>query len=316
MEHVSVLREPVIRYLALKTGEIVVDATLGLGGHAKEIAKAVGKTGKLIAVEQDERNLKEASARLKKFEKQIIYIHDNFRYLKNRITGCGIKEVDAIFFDLGLSSPHVDDPVRGFSFMKEGPLDMRFDPRQKLTAYEVINTYKEPDLAKVIYEYGEENLSRMIARKICERRKTIPFTTTTELAEFMHSIMPFKGKAYKKLHPATKVFQALRIEVNDELNALKISLRESTQMLKKGGRIVVISYHSLEDRIVKHFFKELENPPVKDPEESLYRVHGEPFFESLTKNPVVPTDQEINENPRSRSAKLRAYRKLREVENL
>ena len=314
MEHVSVLKEPVKKYLELKGGEIVVDTTLGLGGHALEEVKAVGKNGKLIAFEQDERNLKEAKKRLKKFEKQIIYIHDNFRYLKNRITGCGVKEVDAIFFDLGLSSPHVDDPERGFSFMKEGPLDMRFDPRQKLTAAEVLNTYKESDLANVFYDYGEEGLSRMIARKICERRKTVPFLTTTEFAEFMFSIMPFKKGKAKKVHPATKVFQALRIEVNDELNALKESLRESTQMLKKGGRIVVISYHSLEDRIVKHFFRELENPPVKDLQESLYRVHGEPIFEGLTKKPVVPTDEEIAENPRSRSAKLRAYRKLRDLD--
>ena len=313
MEHLSVLKKEVGEYLGLREGEIVVDATLGLGGHALEMVKSVGKKGRLIAFEQDERNLKEAKKRLKDFEKNIIYIHDNFRYLKNRITGVEIEQIDAILFDLGLSSPHVDEGDRGFSFMKDGPLDMRFDPRQKLTAEVVINTYSEVELAKVIYEYGEERLSRMIARKICEKRNVVPFKTTTELAEFMYQIMPFKGKAYKKVHPATRVFQALRIEVNDELNSLKEALQQAVEMLKIGGRIAVMSYHSLEDRIVKHFFKELENPEVKDLHESLYRTHGEPIFESLSKKPVIPANKEIESNHRSRSAKLRIYRKLREI---
>lgn len=312
MEHISVLKEEVKEYLRLRKGEVVVDATLGLGGHAREVISAVGEKGRLIAFEQDERNLKEAKKRLKNFEKQIIYIHDNFRYLKTRIAGLKVGRIDAILFDLGLSSPHVDEGDRGFSFLKEGPLDMRFDPRQKLTAEIVVNTYKEQELAKVIYEYGEERLSRMIARKICERRKTAPFGTTTELAEFMHSIMPFKGKAYKKVHPATKVFQALRIEVNDELNALEEALQQATEMLKIGGRIAVISYHSLEDRIVKHFFRELESPEITDQHESLYRTHGDPIFKSLTKKPVIPADKEVENNPRSRSAKLRVYEKVRE----
>lgn len=313
MEHLSVLKKEVKEYLKLSEGEIVVDATLGLGGHAKEMVQSIGKKGKLIAFEQDERNLEEAKIRLKKFEKQIIYIHDNFRYLKTRITGAGISEIDAILFDLGLSSPHVDEGDRGFSFLKEGPLDMRFDPRQKLTAEIVLNTYSEQELARIIYEYGEERLSRMIARKICERRKTIPFKTTVDLAAFIYSIMPFKkGHSSKKVHPATKIFQALRIEVNDELNSLKEALQQAVEMLKIGGRIAVMSYHSLEDRIVKHFFKELENPEVKDIHESLYRTHGDPIFESLTKKPVIPTDKEIDENPRSRSAKLRVYVRVRE----
>ncbi|MFA6917415.1 MAG: 16S rRNA (cytosine(1402)-N(4))-methyltransferase RsmH [Candidatus Gracilibacteria bacterium] len=313
MEHIPVLKEEVREYLGIKKGETVVDATLGLGGHALEMADSIGKKGKLIVFEQDERNLEEARKRLKKYDKKILYIHDNFRYLKTRITELGIKEFDAILFDLGLSSPHVDEAGRGFSFMKDGPLDMRFDPRQKLTAEEIINTYKEPELAKVIYEYGEENLSRMIARKICEKRKQAPFKTTTELAEFMHSIMPFKGKAYKKVHPATKVFQALRIEVNDELNALKEALQQASEMLVVGGRIVVISYHSLEDRIVKHFFKNLENPEITDLHESLYRTHGDPIFESKPKKPVIPKEEEVAINPRSRSGKLRAYRKIRKI---
>ena len=311
MEHVPVLKEEVLKYLGLEKGEVVVDATLGLGGHAKEILESVGKKGKLIAFEQDERNMEEAQKGLKNYKDQITYIHDNFRYLKTRITEVGINEIDAVLFDLGLSSPHVDEAYRGFSFQKEGPLDMRFDPRQKLTAADVINTYSEQALAKVIYEYAEERLSRMIARKICERRKTVPFLTTTELAEFMHSIMPFKGKAYKKVHPATKIFQALRIEVNDELSALKESLWQAAEVLRIEGRIAIISYHSLEDRIVKHFFRSLENPEITDIQESLYRTHGDPIFQSLTKKPVIPTEKEIDKNPRSRSAKLRVYKKIK-----
>lgn len=314
MEHVSVLREEVKKLLNLQGGETVVDMTLGLGGHAKEIVNSIGKKGRLIAFEQDERNLEEAQRRLKDYSGQITYIQDNFRYLKTRITGIKIDKVDAIFFDLGLSSPHVDEASRGFSFMKEGPLDMRFNGKEGITAAEVINNYREDELARVIYEYGEERLSRMIARKICDRRKNKLFTTTVELATFMEQIMPrSKGKGAKKVHAATRIFQALRIEVNDEMNALKEALNQAAEVVKVGGRIAVISYHSLEDRMVKHFFRELELPPVKDEKEALYRSHGEPLFESITNKPVVPTDEEVSANPRSRSAKLRVYQKLKEI---
>lgn len=307
MEHKSVLKEAVQKYLSLKKGEVVIDATLGLGGHALEILKAIGEKGKLIAFELDEENLKEAQKRLKDHEKQIIYIKDNFRYLKTRITG----QVDAILFDLGLSSPHVDDSSRGFSFLKEGPLDMRYSRETGLTAQDVINTYPEQELMRIFYQYGEEQFGRKIARAICDRRKIEKFTSTTQLAKFLEEVVPSKFPWKKaKIHPATKVFQALRIEVNDELNALKEALEQSAEVLKKAGRIVVISYHSLEDRIVKQFFKNLQFPPVKSEEENLYSVHGEPIAKILTKKPVVPEEQEIAENPRSRSAKLRAAEKL------
>ena len=243
-------------------------------------------------------------------KKKVIYINDNFRYLKSRIAEKGIKEVSAVLFDLGLSSPHVDDCERGFSFIKEGPLDMRFDLRGELTAADVINRYEEEELARVIYEYGEERRSRQIARKICTKRKAKPFTTTKEFADFIAEILPKEFKKKGKFHPATRIFQALRIEVNDEINALKEALVQATDVMCSGGRIVVISYHSLEDRVVKHFFKELMRPPVKSAEESLYRSYGEPLFISLTKKPVIPTETEIAENPRSRSAKLRAYQKI------
>ncbi|MBI4975118.1 16S rRNA (cytosine(1402)-N(4))-methyltransferase RsmH [Candidatus Peregrinibacteria bacterium] len=310
MEHVSVLKNEVQKYLNLKDGGIVVDATLGLGGHALDILKNIGKNGKLIVFEQDERNLEEAKIRLKDYELQVTYIQDNFCYLKSRISGFGFEKVDAILFDLGLSSPHVDDPARGFSLIKDGPLDMRFNLKGKLTAEIVINTYIEEDLGRIFFEYGEEKFSRKIARAICARRKEKPFSSTKDLADFISENV---GGKFNKVHPATRIFQALRIEVNDELNALREALTQAAEVLRVSGRVVVISYHSLEDRIVKQFFKAMEKPEVIDSEKLLYQNFDDPIFERITKKPVVPTDEEINANRRARSAKLRVYEKVREV---
>ncbi len=308
MEHLPILRNDVQKYLSLSPGDHVIDATLGLAGHALDILEKVGKSGTLIAFEQDGRNLLEAKARLKSHKSQVVYFHDNFRHLKTKVTG----QVDAILFDLGLSSPHVDDPERGFSFKNVGPLDMRFDAREPLTAAMVVNTYPEEKLTKIFFEYGEERFSRKIAREVCTRRKINPFESTVELADFIAEIpgLAIPGKKAKR-HPSTQVFQALRIEVNDELNALKEALDGSMEVLKVGGRIVIISYHSLEDRIVKQFFKELEQPKISDPAKAIYRNFDEPIVVALTKKPVIPSEGEIIENPRSRSAKLRAYKKLR-----
>lgn len=311
MEHVSVLKNEVREYLGLKVGEVVVDCTLGLGGHSLDILEKIGKSGKLIAFEEDEKNLKEAKKRLKKYESQIIFFHDNFRHLKNRIAGK--YAIDAVLFDLGLSSPHVDDPERGFSFSKDGPLDMRFNKKNPLTAAEVINEYEEEALAKIFFEYGEEKMGRKVARRICEQRRDKKFSSTGEFVSFLEATMTNKSsKRSSKTHPATKIFQALRIEVNDELSALREALDQAFEVLKVGGRIVVMSYHSLEDRIVKRFFKELERPKATK-EESIYRNFGEPFVRALTKKPVIPLEKEIIENPRSRSAKLRAYEKIKEA---
>lgn len=310
MEHLSVLKSDVQNFIDLHGDEIFVDATLGLGGHAGDVMKKLTKGGRLIAFEQDERNLEEAKKRLKAYEKQITYIHDNFRHLKTRITGEGIDKVDYIFFDLGLSSPHVDEADRGFSFMREGPLDMRFDQRNEKTASDVINTYGKEDLENLIYEYGEERDSRRIARQIIERREEKPFETTTEFADFLAEIIHKKRtKKGSGSHPATRIFQALRIEVNDEFGALREALEQAVEILKVGGRILIITFHSLEDRLVKKFFMELEKPPVSG-DKALYQSHGDPIFRRLTKKPVIPSDEELSENPRSRSSKLRVYEKL------
>ncbi|MDA1060310.1 MAG: 16S rRNA (cytosine(1402)-N(4))-methyltransferase RsmH [bacterium] len=306
LQHVSVLKEEVDKFLDLS--DLVVDATLGLGGHSLDILKKIGKSGVLYAFDQDERNLEEAKTRLKEYEKQIVYLKDNFRYLKTRICEASASEqsiVTAILFDLGLASTHVDTADRGFSFNLDGPLDMRFDPNSDLTAAQILNTYDEDALADIFFKYGEEPMSRRVARRICEERKTAPFDSTVRFREFLEEILP--KKRTQKSHPATKIFQALRIEVNDELNALKEALAQAFEILKVGGRIVVISYHSLEDRIVKQFFKELLQPPG----DGIYSNHGEPQVEALTKKPVTPSEREISSNPRSRSAKLRAYRKLK-----
>mgnify|MGYP001231167791 CR=1 FL=1 len=326
MEHISVLKDDVCKLMNLNGGEVVVDATLGLGGHSSVLIEKIGAKGLLIGFDQDEVNLKEAKKRLKKF-KNIVFVHDNFRSLKNRVEealkGKNAKakktklkkgedaedgSVDAILFDLGISSPHVDEAERGFSFMKEGPLDMRYSKTQKLTAWDIVNAYREKDLADLIYLYGEERFSRRIAKMICERRKEKKFDTTKDLADAISRLFPKKFAL--KIHPATKTFQALRIAVNDELNALKEALDGSIDSTKKGGRIAVISYHSLEDRIVKHFFKELARECICPKEVLRCVCRGKPVVELITKKPIVPSDKEIKENPRARSAKLRVVKKL------
>lgn len=316
MIHISVLRKDVQKYLRLKRGERVVDATLGLGGHSLDILKAIGEKGILYAFEMDERNLSEAKKRLKKYESQIIFFHDNFRTLKNRITGVFSADntVDAILFDLGLSSPHVDESERGFSFLRDGPLDMRFDKRGKKTAASILDTYSEQELSDIFFRFGEERMSRVIARKICEERKVQKFETTKQLADFLEKVLPrSRSKKGKSRHPATRIFQALRIAVNDELSALEEALQGAMEILRVGGRVVVISYHSLEDRIVKRFFQDLEKPEIASPEKAIYQVYDDPIVERLTRKPVIPTEKELEQNPRCRSAKLRAYRKIREL---
>lgn len=328
IQHLPVMREEVKEFLALEGGEVVVDGTLGLGGHASDVLetlrraeKKVGSgAGVLIGFDQDERNLKVAKKRMierfgdLEIKQKTRFVHDNFCHLKIRITEEGFPKVDRILLDLGLSSPHVDEAERGFSFMQNGPLDMRFDQRSSLTASEVVNTYSEQDLTDIFYRYGEERLAKKISRLIVERRKEQEFCTTEELRDFLEDVYPkSRGKFGKKSHPATKIFQALRIEVNNELNVLEEVLEQAADVLKTGGRIVVISYHSLEDRIVKQFFKKLERPEVTDPEKKIYQNFEDPIFSSLTKKPVIPDQKEIDENPRSRSAKLRAYEKVREL---
>ncbi len=309
LAHKPVLLDETIDLLNLQPGMQVIDMTLGLGGHSLELLHTVGPSGKLLAFEQDERNLKEAKKRLKSFEKQIIFVHRNFEHIKEETAKHGFKP-DAILMDLGLSSPHVDDPDRGFSFKEGGPLDMRFDPRQDLTAADVVNKMGEKDLADIIYEYGEERRSRVIARAIVEQRKQKPIETTDELADLIKSVSP----KVNRTHPATQTFQALRIYVNRELEVLEKALSDAIEILSPKGKIAVISYHSLEDRMVKQIFKEnasstKKNKYQKQNKEDLCQQETGKSLYILTKKPIIPTGIEVFENPRSRSAKLRGAQK-------
>ncbi len=292
--HESVLLEEVCELLELSKKKNVVDATLGMGGHAKEMLKALPKSGKLIGLDADPEHLKVAKKNLRSYKDRTILVHSNFGDMAEAIReNSRIKSIDAVLFDLGIASPHVDFGERGFSFMREGDLDMRFNPEQQLTAAEVVNKYGEKRLAEIFRDFGEEKRAKKIAQAICKNRKRKPFKTTKDLADFIEKLLGRGGK----IHPATRVFQALRIEVNKELDVLVEGLRQAVELLKKNGRVAVISYHSLEDRIVKNFFRDLA------------RNNGQ-SLKLITKKPIAPSEEEIQRNPRSRSAKLRVAEKL------
>ena len=304
--HTPVLVGETLDLLNLRAGNSVVDCTLGLGGHAKEILKKIGKKGKLMAFDEDEENLKRAKENLKEFKNQVIFVHDNFENLKSEITKHKFGSPDAILFDLGLSSPHVDIPERGFSFQYDGPLDMRYDQSQNLTAEKVVNTYNEKDLADIIYKYGEEHRARVIARKIVHVRKKKPITSTLQLVRVIASTM----KRKQKIHPATRTFQALRIYVNRELEVLENALHQAVEVIAKKGRIAVISYHSLEDRIVKNIFRYYTRECICPKELPICQCDFQKKLYLLTKRPIIPLGIEVQKNPRARSAKLRVAERL------
>lgn len=295
MNHVPVLKQEIFTYLQLPPDGVLVDCTLGLGGHLADILSRVGAGAKAVAFELDDENLAQAKKNLSSFQNQVTYIRDNFVTIREHIDELGIDSVQAILFDLGLSSPQVDKGARGFSFLREGPLDMRFDRRYGKTAQDLIQRLSPKELARIFREYGEEPRARLIAEKLAKVRKTNSFTTTTQLADFIAEFVPRRGRE----HPATRVFQALRIAVNDELTVLARALQGAVSILCPGGRIAVISYHSLEDRIVKNVFKAFARPH-----------EGSPEVKILTKKPIIPSPEEIRTNPRSRSAKLRVAEKL------
>ncbi|MBT4937450.1 16S rRNA (cytosine(1402)-N(4))-methyltransferase RsmH [Candidatus Peregrinibacteria bacterium] len=305
--HTPVLLNEVIEALSLKKGSVVIDGTLGLGGHSEKILEYIIPNGLLIGIDQDTRNIKEAKKKLKAYEKNTKIVHDNFRNIEEVLKKLKVKKVDGILLDLGLSSVHVDKADRGFSFQSDGPLDMRMNSEQEITAATIVNSYTEKDLADVIYEYGEERMSRRIARSIVEKRKIQKFQTTRELAIVIESVIKQK---HTSKHPALLTFQALRIAVNDELNALESVLEQSMGLLSLGGRLAVISYHSLEDRMVKHFFRKQARQCICPKESPLCTCHHSPQLNIITKRPIRPTDKEISENPRARSGKMRVAERM------
>ncbi len=286
--HRPVLLTETLSHLAPRPGETWVDCTLGGAGHAVAIAEAIGPTGCLIALDQDETMIDRVRPRLAPWPATIV--HANFDQLKEVLDNLNLPAVDGVLADLGFSSDQMDDPARGFSFQHDGPLDMRLDPAAGTTAADLINTLGEAALADLIFEFGEERHSRKIARKIVERRKTKPFATTADLADVVKHSVPW-GPDTRRIHPATRTFQALRIAVNDELGALDRLLATLPKVVRPGGRAGIISFHSLEDRRVKLAFRD------------------RPEWEPITKKPVEATDAEAAANPRARSAKLRVARR-------
>jgi|ERR1035437_762670 16S rRNA (cytosine1402-N4)-methyltransferase len=306
-EHKSVLLKETLALLnAGSSNGIYVDATLGLGGHSAEILRALGPDGRLIGIDCDRRNLEQAAAFIRKTpgHERFTPVKGNFRDLDVILADLNISEIDGIIYDLGVSSAHFDDGLRGFSFSKEAPLDMRLDAESALTAADVVNNYRAADLERVIREYGEEYKYRKIADYIIKNR---PITTTTQLAGIIANA---KRGMKEKINPATKVFQAIRIEVNDELGALKISLEKSLKALNPGGRVVVISFHSLEDRIVKRFFASESTDCVCENKRLECACGHKQSINLLTKKALTPQEEETVLNPRARSAKLRAAEKI------
>lgn len=308
MNHKPVLLHETLENLSLRKGALIVDGTLGLGGHGIAILNVIGPMGKYFGFDLDTENLKEAKKRLKDFKKQTTFFHSNFVHCHDRLSAIGVSQVDGILLDLGLSSPHIDEPERGFAVGEEGPLDMRFDrSTDDLTAAQVVNTWPEEDLKRIIYVYGEERYAPKIARLIIEKRKEQAFTKTSELTELVGTFM--KSPADKR-RVAIRLFQALRIAVNSELEVLEKALPSLLSLLNPGGRMVVISYHSLEDRLVKNAFKEVARSCICPKEAMRCECSGQPSYQIITKKPIVPSAAEISENPRSRSAKMRVIEKI------
>lgn len=302
--HKSVLLKESINGLNIKSEGIYIDATLGYAGHSKEILKKLDKKGFLFAFDQDMDAIKYSDVCLRKISDNYKLIHDNFKNIKKYIT----EEVDGIIYDLGVSSPQLDNSERGFSFHKDGVLDMRMNKESKLTAYDVVNTYPLEKLIDIFYIYGEEVNAKAIAKGIVRRREEKKITTTLELAEVIKENVPISYR--NKTHPARKIFQAIRIEVNDELNILETSLLDAFSLLKSGGRMCVISFHSLEDRIVKNVFKRLTSDDEVAKRLPIVPEELKKKAKLISKKAILPSGEELKENNRSRSAKLRIIEKV------
>ncbi len=292
--HIPVLQKEVINYLDPKANENFIDCTADGGGHPTAILERMGAKGKVLGIDADQVLLKELEKKLKeqKLDKQVILVCDNFSNLKEIAKQARFKRVDGILFDLGFSSWHLEESGRGFTFLKNEPLDMRYNPSSALSAEKLLNFWSEPEIERILRDFGEERFAREIAVEIVKDRKVSPLKTTFQLIRVLRRAIPFRFQR-QKIHFATRTFQAIRIAVNDELESLRKGLDQGLEILDQGGRIVVISFHSLEDRIVKNFFKDKEN-----------------VLKILTKKPIIPQTEEIKINPRSRSSKLRAAIKI------
>lgn len=312
--HIPVLLAECIEGLNLSEGKTYVDATLGGAGHSLEVAKRIGRTGHLIGIDQDGVARKAARERLEALpddiRPEIDVVAGNFGDLDSLLVAAEIPSIDAILFDLGVSSVQIDTPARGFSFKETGPLDMRMDPgNQTLTAAEIINTYNAADLARVIRQYSDEKWATRIADFIVQAREETPFSQSEQLVDVIKAAVPASARRAGG-HPAKRTFQALRIEVNGELDVLRSGLEAAIRWLAPGGRIAVISYHSLEDRIVKDVFRRMSQGCTCPPDLPVCVCGNKPILKTITRKPILPSSEEIQRNPRSRSAKLRVAQRL------
>jgi 16S rRNA (cytosine1402-N4)-methyltransferase len=306
--HIPVLAEKVLELLACSPGEVVVDATVGGGGHAELILERIGPAGLLIGIDCDQTAIERAGEHLRS-KSNVVLVRDNFRNIASILESMRLTSIDALLLDLGLSSFQLDEPARGFSFRTASQLDMRMDTRLKTTSADIINTYSEKQIAQLLKEYGEEPFARKIAATIVRQRAKAPIRTTTELAEIVRSCIPAKSRR-PRIDPATKTFQAFRIEVNHEIENLRKVLDDGIQLLGPQGRICVISFHSLEDRIVKQAFMRASRGCICPPELPRCVCGKKPVLKILTRKPIRPSSEEINTNPRCRSARLRAAERV------
>lgn len=306
--HISVLLDECIENLNIKPDGVYLDGTLGMGGHSYEIASRL-KTGRLICIDRDETAIERAGRRLEPFADRVTLVHGNFCDAASIIDELGIDGVDGMLFDLGVSSPQLDEKERGFSYMNDAPLDMRMDAGEKLTAWEVVNTWPEDRLNRIFWDYGEERYARRVTAAILARRAEKPIESTLELVDIIRSAMP-AAALREKQHPAKRVFQAIRIAVNDELGAISQMMETAPDKLNVGGRLCVISFHSLEDRIVKSGIAARENGCTCPREAPVCTCGFVKTLKSVTRKPILPTDEETERNPRARSAKLRVAERV------
>ena len=306
--HVSVLLNECIDNLNIRPEGTYLDGTLGLGGHSYEIAKRLS-TGRLICIDRDENAIAYSRERLREFADKVTFVHANFSEAAEILDNLGIDSVDGMLFDLGVSSPQLDDADRGFSYMQDAPLDMRMNQSSSLTAYDIINGYGENEIAKILFEFGEERFSRRIAQEIVKARNQKPVETTLELVDIIRSAMP-AAALREKQHPAKRSFQAIRIAVNGELDALPPMLEAAADKLNVGGRLAVISFHSLEDRIIKKTMQTLATGCTCPPNFPVCVCGKKPKMKLVSRKPIVSGKAELAYNPRARSAKLRVAEKL------
>jgi 16S rRNA (cytosine1402-N4)-methyltransferase len=307
LTHVSVLYDEILRAVAARPGGLYIDATINGGGHAQGILEASAPDGKLLGIDADAEAISAASARLQRFGSRVTLVNSNFVNIKDIAHTNGFVPVNGIIMDLGLSSRQLAQADRGFSFSSPGPLDMRFDTSQGETAADLVNELSESELAAIIRDYGEEPRARAVARVIVAARTNAPITTTDELATIVARVAQ---RSASGIHPATRTFQALRIAVNHELDHLTIALRDALELLAPGGRLAIIAFHSLEDRIVKQFFAEESRGCICPPKIPVCVCQHRPKLINLTKKPIMPSDEELKRNPRSRSARLRVAQAL------